>query len=41
MANEEHLARLQQQTWPQPPLHSCGLKPTVLGPQVYDTWCDA
>jgi hypothetical protein len=23
------------QTWPRPPLHLCGLKPTVLGPQVY------
>jgi hypothetical protein len=23
------------QTWPQPPLHPCGLKPTVSWPQVY------
>jgi hypothetical protein len=28
------------QTWPQPPLHLCGLKLTVSRPQGYDTWRD-
>jgi hypothetical protein len=29
-----------EQTWPQPPLPQCGVKPTVSQQQVYDRVCD-
>jgi ABC-type uncharacterized transport system substrate-binding protein len=32
--------RADPQTWPQPPLPLCGMKPIVWRPQVYDPWRD-